>query len=412
LAQKSKSKDLPPSAYKLASVIVTGSEHYKSEDIMSVTGMQLGQTLYDQDFKDAARVLGDSGAFTDVAYSFDYSPEGAKLEWKVKDAPHFAPVRFENFVWFSDQALLDLIHTSVPLYHGELPARGRLADQVSEALQAMLAQKAIPGSVDYVRAGSEDGPPDAFVFSVSGLRISIRNVEFAGAGPGELPLLKDVGEKLEGSDYLRSALRTQVDKMFRPIYLERGYLKAAFSEPQAKVVDSDGQDIQVDATFAVDPGLQYKLTEIVLAGNKALSAELLRKLIHSPLDQPADAVQMEKDISAIKQLYGAHGFMAERITPEPEMNDAKSTVRYILNVSEGDLYRMGELEIHGLDGQTTSRLQNEWTLHGGDPYDSSYSQRFLTKIYKEIGDWRVDVEEKPDEQEHTVDVTLRFESKR
>ena len=33
-------------------------------------------------------------------------------------------------------------------------------------------------------------------------------------------------------------LRTQEDKGFLPIYLERGYLKAAFGEAQAKVVDT------------------------------------------------------------------------------------------------------------------------------------------------------------------------------
>lgn len=378
---------------------------------MSATGMQLGQTVHDEDFKDAARILGDSGALSDVAYSFEYSPEGTKLQWQVKDASDFVPVRFENLVWFSDQALVDAIHAIVPLFHGQLPARGRLADQVMEALQALLAQKAIPGSVDYLRVGPEDGPTEAFAFSVSGPHIVIRNVEFSGAGPTELPLLQAAAKKLQGAEYVRSALHTQVDKIFLPVYIERGYLKATFHEPQAKIVESDSQEMLVDATFFVDPGQQYKLTEIVLAGNRVLSAEILRKLIHAPLNSPADAMQVDEDAGAIKRLYGTRGFMNAKITPHAEIDDAKSTVHYVLSISEGDVYKMGELEIRGLDDRTTSRLQNEWTLRTGDTYDSSYAQRFLKQTYKEIGDWRVRVDESLNQRDHTVDVTLRFESR-
>lgn len=403
---------MPDSAYKLVSVTVTGSDRYKPEDFTAATGMQIGQTVHEQDFKDAARFLGDIGAFTEITYSFDYSPEGTKLQWKVKDAEHFAPARFENFVWYSDQALIDQIHASVPLFHGALPAHGRMADQVSEALQAMVARKNIPGSVDYVRAGPEDGPPEAFVYTVSNLHITIRNVEFTGAGPEELPLLNAAAEKLEGNEYFRSVLRRQADKIFLPIYLRRGYLKASFSGPEAKIVQSDGQDISVDAAFTVDSGRQYKLTAIDLSGNKALPSETLRKLLNAKLDQPDNAIQLANDIDTIKQVYGTRGYMETAIKFQPEIDDAQSTVRYVLNITEGDVYKMGELEIRGLDQRTSSRLQNEWTLHPGDTYDSGYTQRFLNQVYKEIGDWNVKVEESPSSQDHTVDLTLRFESKR
>lgn len=410
-AQKNQAKELPASAYQLISVTVTGSDRYKPEDLMTATGMKIGQTVHDEDFRDAARMLSDSGAFSDVAYSFEYSPEGTKLQWQLKDAVHFAPVHFENFVWFSDEALVEAIHATVALFHGELPARGQMADQVSEALQAWLAQKAIPGSVDYLRVGPEDGPLEAFDYSVAGLNIVIGKVEFSGATSDDLLRLQAAGKKLEGAQYLRSALRAEVDKVLLPVYLERGYLKAAFSAPQTKVVESNAEDITVDAAFIVDPGRPYKLDAIELSGSKALPSETLRKLIHATLNQPANVVALDNDIAAIKQLYGTHGYVAASINSKPEFDDAKSTVRYVLTISEGPVYKMGELDIRGLDDRTTARLQNEWTLRPGDIYDSSYAQRFLNRAYKEIGDWRVRVDESrnPDQ---TVDVTLRFDSRR
>jgi len=106
--------------------------------------------------------------------------------------------------------------------------------------------------------------------------------------------------------------------------------------------------------------------------------------------------------------------MAASIQPKPEMNDPNSTVKYLLQIQEGDVYAMGDLEIRGLDSRTTARLQDDWKLRGGDPYDSSYAQRFLDQANKEISqiqDWNASVRESLNHDEKTVDVTLRFDAK-
>ena len=83
-----------------------------------------------------------------------------------------------------------------------------------------------------------------------------------------MPLLEAAAKKLEGADFLRSILRTQEDKNFLPIYLQQGYLKAAFGDAQAKIVQDSPQETIVDVTFPVDPGRQYKLTAVEIAGTR------------------------------------------------------------------------------------------------------------------------------------------------
>jgi outer membrane protein assembly factor BamA len=407
-------KDLPPSAFKLISIKTTGTKRYTSDEVIAASGLQIGETVSEDDFKKAARVLGETGAFGDVLYSFEYSADGTKLELQVQDADRFVPVRFDNLVWFSDQELLDQLHAAVPLFQGQLPVGGDLADQVSNALQGLMIARNVPGRVDYLRAAQEDGPVEAFVFTVTGPRIHIRNVAFAGAGASELPLLESAAKKLQGTEYVLSILRIQEDKNFLPIYLERGYLKAKLGDAQPKVVQSTPEETIVDVTFPVDPGRQYKLSDIEIAGYRSLSAEALRELMHAQLNQLANAVQLDSDIEAMKKLYGTRGYMGVNIQSLPEMDDANSTVRYVLRVREGDVYSMGDLEIRGLDSRTTARLEDGWSLRGGDPYDSSYPKRFLAQEDKEIGilaDWNVSVRESPNREDKTVDVTLRFDPK-
>jgi outer membrane protein assembly factor BamA len=412
--RKPSPKDLPPSAFKLISVKTTGTKRYKSEEVIAATGLQLGQTVGEDDFKKAARLLGDTGAFSDVSYKFKYSDEGTKLELQVHDVEHFVPVRFDNLVWFTDQELLDQLHAQVPLFQGQLPISGDLAEQVSNALQGLLIAHHVQGRADYLRAAHDDGPIEAFVFTVTGPQIHIRNIAFAGAGASELPLLETAAKKLQGADFLRSFLRVQGDKNFLPVYLGRGYLKATFGDAQANVVQDSPHETAVDVTFPVDPGRQYKLTALDLAGNKSFPTDTLRPMIHAQLNQPANAVQLESDIEAMKKLYGTRGYMAASIRADREMDDATSTVKYVLQIHEGDLYAMGDLEIRGLDSLSTARLQGAWKLQGGDPYDASYAQRFVDQADKVIpltGDWDASVHDSLNQADKTVDVTLRFSSR-
>jgi outer membrane protein assembly factor BamA len=412
--RKPSPKDLAPSTFNLISVTTTGTKRYTSEEVVAATGLQIGQTVSEDDFKKAVRILGETGAFADVAYSFQYSDDGAKLELQVQDAEPFVPVRFDNLVWFSDQELLDQLHAQVPLFQGPLPVGGDLADQVSNALQGLLIAHHLQGQADYVRAAHEDGPVEAYIFTVTGPQIHIRNVTFAGAGASEQSLLEEAARKLQGADFSRSILRTQEDKNFLPIYLERGYLKAAFGDAQAKVIEDGRQETIVDVTFPVAPGRQYSLTTIEIGGHKSFSAEALQALMHARFNQPANAVELDADIEAMKKLYGSRAYMAADIKPDFETDDANSTVRYVLHIQEGDVYSMGDLDIRGLDSHTTARLQEAWKLREGDPYDSSYPKRFLAQAGKEISllaDWNVSVRESLNRDEKTVDVTLRFDPK-
>jgi outer membrane protein assembly factor BamA len=412
-AQTRKSKELPASAFQLISVEVSGTQRYKPEDVTRAAGLKLGQTVHEDDFRDAARRLGDTGAFSDVAYSFEYAPDGTRLKLQVKDAEHFVPVRFENLVWFSDQELLEKLHAQVPLFNGELPASGRLADDVSEALQALIDDKKIPARVDYLRVAHDDGSTEAFAFSVSGPRIAIRNVEFSGADVAELPSLEAAAKQLRSAEYMRSALRQQADKSFLPAFLQRGYLRAAFADPQARVIQSEENEVLLDVTFPVDPGPQYKVTGIVISGNRNFPVDTLRKLIQVKMDQPADAIQLARDVDSIKSLYGTHGYMDAAVQLAPELDDSQHTVKYRITVTEGEIFKMGDLEILGVESHTKDRLQNNWTLLSGDTYNSGYTRRFVSQALKEVltGEWNTDIDETLDRKDKTVDVTLRFSQK-
>jgi outer membrane protein insertion porin family len=412
---KSSTKGMPATAFKLISVQVKGANRYKPTQIVAASGLEIGQTVREEDFKAGVQRLGDSGAFTEVAYSFQYSAEGTKLELQIIENDQVVPVRFDNLVWFSDQEVLGKLQARVPLFLGQLPLSGNLTDQVSEALQGLLDERNVQGKVDYLRTARQGGPLEAIAFSVTGPKITIHNTEFPGAAPAELPLLQAAAKKLTEQDYLRSVLRVQEDQDFLPVYRSRGYLKATFGDAQANVVNDSPQQSVVDVKFPVEPGRQYKIEDVRWEGNSVFPGERLQPFLHLRAGQPVDAVQLGDDLEAAKKLYGTRGYLAVAIQPVPEFHDGASTVSYRLQVHEGDVYRMGELEIRGLDPRDTARLVDLWKLHEGDPFDDSYPKAFVEGAVKSLsltGEWIVIPHQADNDSDKTVDVAMRFEVKK
>jgi len=410
---------MPASARQLIGITVVGSKRFPEAAIAAATGLQVGTAVNDDDFKKAARRLGDMGVFTEIAYSFTYSSAGTKLELHVTDADKFVPAHFEDFVWFSDAELLRRVKEHSPLFDGELPLFGRLADEVSDVLQAMLVENAIPGHVEYVRAGKPDGPVESINYHVSDVLIQVRHIEFTGAGEAEIPALEAAGEKLPEHEYSRSRLDQLVQHQLLPVYYSRGYLKAAFGEPRPKVVkvpaaeNEDGPRNQtvVDVTFAVTPGLQYKLKTLEWSGNHEFSTETLQRMVRAEPGQPANTVRLGDNLRDIQKLYGSRGFMTTTIKPEAEFDDAEGTVNVRLDVKEGAVYHMGELEFRGLDNSLTAKLRAAWKLRAGEVYDATYLSEYLPAAQKLLPaslDWEVSPHVTANVREKTVDVDLIY----
>lgn len=413
---------MPASARQLIAIKVTGSKRFPEDAIATATGLQMGAAVDDDEFKKAARRLGDTGVFTEVGYTFSYSSAGTKVEFHVTDAGKFVPAHFEDFVWFTDAELRKRIKEHAPLFDGELPIFGRMADQVSDVLQAMLVENAIPGHVEYLRTGKADGPIESINYHVTDVLIQIRKIEFTGAGEAEIPALEAAGERLADREYSRVRLAQLVQKQLLPVYYARGYLKAQFGEPQPKVVkqpsaeNEDGPRNQtvVDVIYAVTPGLQYKLKSVDWSGNKEFPTEMLEKMVRAEPGQPANTIRIGDNLKDIQKLYGSHGFVTTAIKADAEFDDAASTVVIHLVVTEGFAYHMGELEFRGLDNSLTAKLRNLWKLRPGDVFDSTYLSEFLPAAEKLLPanlDWDVASHVTANVRDKSVDVDIIYSVK-
>ena len=270
----------------------------------------------------------------------------------------------------------------------------------------------MPGKADYLRAGDQEGPITSIAYSVEGVHIVIRDVDFSGVPADQIQALQQAAKPLSRQEYLRSAMQPLIDRDLLPFFYSRGYLKASFSPAQPKVVEENSEGALVDLVLAVDPGPQYMFAGAEWSGNKAFTGEQLNGLLTLKKGTPSDALQLEDDLNAVRHLYGTKGLMGAQVKPIARLNEAGHSVIYQLQVQEGDVYHMGDFDVHGLDSPTAQRLTLAWKLAEGDIYDASYPATYLKSLGPKIinlSQWKIKTMENVDSRGKTVDVMLQFQ---
>lgn len=392
--------------FNLARVLVTGSQRYREEELVRATGLTVNTQVTSDDLQNAATRLGNSGAFASVQFLFKAAigTKGVEANFQVKDAEKYLPAVFENFVWFSDQDLREALHQAVPLFNGDIPNSGTMSDDVSGALSKFLASKGLPSEISYIMSATFGGPPTAYKFRVADANLKVRDVSLAGAVNMAPEQLAKAVAPLKGTDYLRSDVAIVLEKNLTPIYQQRGYLKFAITEIKPKV--DEKSQVAVEATLS--EGDQYKLAGLSWSGNTLISSDELTKHITLKSGNPVDALQLERDLAQVRKLFGKFGREAVIIKPVPAFVD--NTVSYAFQVAEGDLYRMGKLEIQGVEPEQAHKLEQIWKLPEGAPYDATYVHQFIAETVVKVPGhkWAWKMFEQIDDPQKTVNVRLQI----
>ncbi|HEY7405858.1 MAG TPA: POTRA domain-containing protein [Candidatus Angelobacter sp.] len=392
--------------YHLARVLVTGSERYHEEDLVRATGLTVDSQVTADDLQNAANRLGNSGAFATVQYLFKpaIGTKGVEADFQVTDAEKFLPAAFENFVWFTDGELQEAVHKLVPLYNGQLPASGGMSDEVEAALGKILTAKGLPSEVNYMLAAEFGRQPSAYKFKVVNASLKIKDVTVSGAAHMLPDLLAKSIAPLKSTAYFRSDVATVLTKNLVPLYREHGFLKFTISEIKPKLEGAELIDLEV----SVSEGDQYKLESFAWSGNTLVASNELSSRITLKPGEPVNAVQLERDLAQVKKLFGKFGREGVIIKPTPTFNNG--TVAYKFEVTEGELYHMGKVEIEGLDAEQVRKLLLAWKLGEGEPYDNTYVQQFLAHTVLKIPGhkWQWMSSEQIDDAQKAVNVRLQL----
>lgn len=370
-------------AFHLTKVSVTGQQELSESAIAAASGLSVGQTVTLEQISAASSRLAQSGAFDNV--NFRYVTQGHELELilEVVESKHLLPCRFDNFVWLSPADLDAQLRRRVPLYTGSAPSSGTMLEGIQSALGEILKERGVTAEVRAIPYSAGVGQPvGGMRFDVEDVSLPIRELSFPGASAISEEALRKHATELLGENYSVTDVAIFARASLIPLYGERGYLRAEFSDPAARLVGAGtptGGGVAV--TIPVREGVSYEWNGAQWTGNHVFTSTDLDRLLGMQPTEVADSLKYQRGIEDINDAYSKQGYIQLVISSQPIFDDSTRRVTYRIVVQEGPQFRMGSLLIFGFPSDVTKRLVKSWKLEQGDVFDQTYVRAFVQQEF-------------------------------
>jgi outer membrane protein assembly factor BamA len=366
-------------ARKIAKIEIEGLQQLALNEVISTAGLKVGIPFSVQEVDEAGQRLMDSGLFTKVGYRTRTSGNLVTIVFQVEEGKSSAsPVVFDNFVWFTNEELYIAIKREVPSFNGTAPDSGTMTDQIKLALQNLLQQKQIKGTVEYApwQAGLNSARQE-HLFSVTGVPIPICKLQFPGAkNLSDETLIKNSKQLIEADYSLKSAIAFGTFILY-PLYREEGQWRAKFGEPTPKLEGTGNCKDGVTLTIPVEEGPIYLLDKAEWNGNQILTADALNEALGIKPGDVLKGSKFEKGILAINEAYGRIGHLDANAKALPTFDDAASRATLKIDVKEGPRYTMGNLIVKGASEADARALQEAWKLRRSEVFSTAYLDQFF-----------------------------------
>lgn len=223
----------------------------------------------------------------------------------------------------------------------------------------------------------------------------------------EAPVISSIGfEGLDGvkkgdlesemgirpGDRLVDSRRRQAELDAEEYYRTRGYYLADVSVRP----DDVGAD-STSVTVVVEEGRKVAIKDIRFTGNEAASQKQLRKALETKRagfwfwqDGEFDEAKWRVDLTQkLPEFYGERGYLDMRVVSDSmAVDETRGTIQLIVNVEEGQQYRVGDVTIEGNTRFSRADLRELLQLSAGAVFNTKAvqeTQAELLNLYADDG---------------------------
>jgi hypothetical protein len=402
----------------LREIHAEGSKILTETQVVALTGLQLPSQVGKNDLQTAADRLVASGLFSKVSYSFQTRGASVLVTYHVEESPRI-PAYFDNIPWFSDAELGDAIRKTFPFFDGTLPEAGAIVDQAGDAVKELLASHGLQVTLEHIVAVNPAGDGNVQQFRVAGASVQISKLEF---GDPDLTASKAVQQHLpeiEGKAYSRMTIDMFLTEAIRPVYLQKGYLRAKLGPPEVRMSGNPNQKFpdRITVFIPVTPGEIFHWKEIHWTGNSIVSEFTLNALLSAKSGEVANGMEAEAGWDRVREEYGHHGYLEAKLDPVATFDEQAHTVSYVVAVQEGVQFHFGKMVLTGLSLAGERKVYAAWPIATTNVFDKTKFEEVLQKLQSHseqiFGELPVHYETvghvlQTDPAKGTVDVLLDF----
>jgi outer membrane protein assembly factor BamA len=365
-----------PAEFQLGAVSVNGVSRYTPAEVTRLSALKAGQPVRPSDLDNTVKQMSSTGLFASLKYRYATSGNRLDVTFDIEEPPWSMPVVFDNFVWLRDEDLLAAVKQSVPTFDGTLPVNSEVTSYMTSVLQHLLDERQIRGRVEFALHNNQTTGKSQYLFSVKGTDVGVCALRVIGASVIPESQLVEAAAELTRRDYSRLYLTEFANGTLRTMYQQRGYWRAEFRDPIATIGTAPDACAGVSVTLRVDEGAPYMWDRAEWRGISAMTTKELDAALGLKPGDVADVTKIETGLRQVRGAYRHLGYMQQRSTMTPRLDDATRRLVLDVTVEEGPQFRLGELTITGVGDQDADALRKNWTLAAGAIYDDSYIQQF------------------------------------
>ncbi len=387
--------------------------------------------------------LWNTGYFEDIKFLREQTPKGWRIIVQVKEKPTIREINYVGLSSVSQSDVLDRFkeakvglsvesqYDPTRIKKAEVAIRGLLSEHGRQFATIRTEVRQIPPAAVGITFVVKEGP-----------KVKVGKIKFEGNKNiksrvlrAAMKNLRPIGiphsiflENIFAKTYDATKLEEDTERV-RAEYQNRGYFKAAVSDPKTDIHDTghkgfhipllqSGPGKAVDITMPIDEGDKYRLGKITFKNNKAISnVAALRALFPLKDGDVFSRDKIAKGLENLRKAYGQYGYINYTGVPSTTFDDDKKLAYLEIDVDEGKQFYVRRIEFVG---NTTTRdkvIRRELALEEGGIYNSRLWELSLLRLNQlsYFDQLKPDdpntTEKKLDEKNGQVDLTLKVHEK-
>jgi outer membrane protein insertion porin family len=174
----------------------------------------------------------------------------------------------------------------------------------------------------------------------------------------------------------REEMNNDVERI-REVLLNKGYLNAQVGLPSVELSEDKKWFV---VTYAVVEGEPFTVAEVGFRGNTVFEEPELRDKMKI---KPGEIFQRQKirdEITRLTDLYGSKGYAFADIVPNVNPNAEERTATIILNIKEGEMMRIRQINVNGNDKTKDNVIRRELRVDEQDVIDTPSLKRSFQRL--------------------------------
>jgi len=376
---------------KVSAIEIRGNKRIELPAISGRLTLKPGDPYTPENVRGQIKILYETGYFEDVQVETEQTPQGVALTFLVREKPFITEIVFDGNEELSDD---------------------KLKEKITIKSQAFLDQQQAKESAEKIRLTyQEDGYYDAQVIPIvqtldedrkrltffvkEGDKAKVKTVNFDGmraATKEELFKVMATREwipwyglvtQLKLPSFLsdagvlkREEMNNDVERI-REVLLNKGYLNAQVGLPAVEL----SQDRKwFTVTYPIAEGEPFTVAEVGFRGNTVFEEPELRENLKIKEGEIFQRAKIRDEITRLTDLYGSKGYAFADVTPNVNPNNEERTATIILNIKEGEMMRIRQININGNDKTKDNVIRRELRVDEQDVIDTPSLKRSFQRL--------------------------------